>query len=124
MKLRLRENSIRLRLLQSEVEQLRQNGTVSEKIRFNEQQTLTYTLVVSATATEISSRFENREIIIEIPMGAALEWTTTDLIGLENKQKINENLTLEITLEKDFACLDRPFDADIRDAVPRPSQNC
>ena len=124
MKLRLRENSIRLRLLQSEIEQLRQSGTVSEKIQFNERQTLTYTLKISAAATEISSRFENAEIIVEIPLDAAREWMTTDLVGLENKQKINGNLTLEITLEKDFACLDRPFDADNRDAFPRPSQNC
>lgn len=123
MKLRLRENSIRLRLLRSEIEQLRQSGTVSEKIQFSPRRSLIYTLKVSA-ATEISSRYENNEIIIEIPFDAACEWTTTDLVGLENKQKINENLTLEITLEKDFACLDRPFDADNRDAFPRPSQNC
>ncbi len=124
MKLRLRENSIRLRLLQSEIEQLRQGGTVSEKIRFNERQTLTYTLIVSAAVTKISSRFENAEIIVEIPHNAIREWTTTDLVGLENKQKINENLTLEIKLEKDFVCLDRPFDEDNRDAFPRPTQNC
>lgn len=124
MKLRFRENSIRLRLLRSEIEQLRQNGNVSEKIQFNFSQTLTYTLVVSAAATEISARFENAQIIVEIPLDAMREWTTTNLVGLEKKQKITGNLTLEIKLEKDFVCLDRPFDGDNRDAFPRPTQNC
>ena len=123
MKLRLRENSIRLRLLQSEIEQLRQSGSVSEKIQFSHSQTLTYTLIVSAAAKEISSRFENEQIIVEIPLDAAREWTTTDLVGLKDKQQINQRLTLEITLEKDFACLDRPFDADNRDAFPRHTRN-
>ena len=124
MKLRLRENSIRLRLLRSEIEQLRQSGTVSEKIQFTERQTLTYTLKTSAVE-EISSRYENEEIVIEIPLGQAREWTTTDLVGLKNKQAINGNSTLEITLEKDFVCAGRPFDADNRDAFARPSkQNC
>jgi hypothetical protein len=124
MKLRLRENSIRLRLLQSEIELLRQSGRVSEKIQFNERRTLTYTLVVSA-AEEISSRYEMDEIVIEIPLAQAREWTTTELVGLKNKQTINGNSTLEITLEKDFVCADRPFDADNRDAFARPSmQNC
>lgn len=120
MKLRLRENSIRLRLLQSEIEQLRRSGTVSEKIQFNPRQTLTYTLKVSDDE-EISSRFENAEIVVRIPFDAAREWMTTDLVGLKNKQVVNDNTTLEITLEKDFVCLDRPFDADNRDAFPRPS---
>ena len=124
MKLRLRKNSIRLRLLQSEIDQLRNNRKVSEKIHFNQSQTFAYTIVISDESREISARFENGEIFVEIPSEQAFDWTNTNRVGLETEQKIDENLTLKITLEKDFVCLDRPFDADNADAFPHPKMNC
>lgn len=124
MKLRLRENSIRLRLLQSEVSELRIHGIVSEKIQFGAFQTLIYTIKVSRRAEEISARFEDGEITVEIPASAARDWTETNLIGLETEQKINENTGLKITIEKDFACPDRPADADNADAFPNPKTSC
>ena len=42
MKLRIRHNSIRLRLTQTEVTQLRDAGTVEEHIEFEQGQRLTY----------------------------------------------------------------------------------
>ncbi len=120
MKLRLRENSIRLRLLQDEIQRLRASGLVSEKIQFNQSQTFTYTLKISNAIKEISASFENSEIIVEIPFDAAQNWTETNLVGLESEQKIDEKQTLKILIEKDFVCLDRPFDEDYSDAFPKP----
>ncbi len=124
MKLRLRENSIRLRLLQTEVEQFRKSGSVSEKIRFNQYQVLTYTLKISNDAAEISACFEEKEIIVIVPSGAAQEWTETNLVGLEREHSIDKNSTLKISIEKDFVCLERPLDADNADAFPHPKMNC
>lgn len=124
MKLRLRENSIRLRLLQSEIKSLRETGCVSEKIRFAPHQTLTYTIKVSETTREIEARFENEEIIVEVPEILAEKWTETGRVGLENEQKFNELLSLRILLEKDFVCSERPADADNRDAFPHPKMHC
>ncbi len=106
MKLRLRENSIRLRLLQSEIKMLHDDGFVSEKIRFATQQTLTYTIRASEIIQEIAAQFENEEITIEVPKLLADEWTQTECVGLEGEQKIDGNLSLKILLEKDFVCLD------------------
>ncbi len=116
MKLRLRENSIRLRLLQGEIARLREIGTISEKIQFNQFQILNYTLKVSEEVKEISAHFKDKEIIVEIPLAAARDWTESNLVGLENEQKIDEKQTLKILIEKDFVCLDRPFDKDNADA--------
>lgn len=124
MKLRLRENSIRLRLLQSEVEQLRTREIVSEKIRFGEFQVLTYTLRISNNATQISACFADEEIIIEIPDDTARNWAETNLVGLEHEQTFGDDSTLKITVEKDFVCLERPLDADNADAFPHPKMNC
>ena len=118
MKLRLRENSIRLRLLQSEIKMLHDDGFVSEKIRFATQQTLTYTIRASEIIQEIAAQFENEEITIEVPKLLADEWTQTECVGLEGEQKIDGNLSLKILLEKDFVCLERPADIDNGDAFP------
>ncbi len=122
MKLRLRENSIRLRLLRCEIEQLRESGIVSEKIQFNQSQTFTYTLKTSNEIKNISACFKNSEVIVEIPFDAARDWTETNLVGLQNEQKIDETQTLKILIEKDFAFPDRPLDKDNSDAFPHPKQ--
>lgn len=124
MKLRLRENSIRLRLLQNELKLLGKNGFVSETITFAQSQKLIYALKISATADEISARFADGEIIIEIPAQMAENWINTDLVGLENELKIDGEKTLKILIEKDFVCVERPFDADNKDAFPHPKMNC
>ena len=124
MKLRLRENSIRLRLLQSEMNTLGEGGFVAETIVFSANQKLTYWLKISKDASEIFARFENEEIIVEIPTQAARDWIETDLVGLEYEQKIDEAAKLKILIEKDFVCVERPFDADNADAFPHPKANC
>ncbi len=118
MKLRLRENSIRLRLLHGEIVRLRESGKISENIRFNESRTLTYTLVISKETKEISARFEASEIVVAIPFEAARNWMETNLVNLEYEQKIGENSTLKILLEKDFACSEKIFDQDNADVFP------
>lgn len=124
MKLRLRENSIRLRLLQSEIKKLKDSGKVSEEISFSESHKLIYCLEISEDLQEISAKFENGEIIVKIPVQAAQNWIETDLVGLENEQQINGENSLKILIEKDFVCLDRPFDKDNTDAFPHPQTNC
>jgi len=124
MKLRLRENSIRLRLLQSEMNTLGEGGFVAETIVFSANQKLTYWLKISKDASEIFARFENEEIIVEIPTQAARDWIETDLVGLEYEQKIDEAAKLKILIEKDFVCVERPFDADNADAFPHPKVTC
>ncbi len=122
MKLRLRENSIRLRLLQSEVRQLREIGNVSETIVFgvNPTENLTYSLRVSAEATEIRAQMMDNQIEVFLPLKTAENWADTDQIGLYETQAIGDLATLKIIVEKDFVCVDRPLDEDNRDAFSVP----
>jgi len=124
MKLRLRENSIRLRLLQSEIRQLGESGRVSEKILFAPLQTLNYSVIIADETKEITASFQNGDVTVEIPKVLADEWIETGQIGLENEQIINENLNLKIILEKDFSCPERPLDADNADAFQNPKSSC
>ena len=124
MKLRLRENSIRLRLLQTEIAQLRERGSVSEKISFAPGQTFQYSIGISKNGNEIKARFENGGVKIEIPKTLATEWIETERIGLESEQIVDDNLRLKIVLEKDFSCPERPLDPDNANAFPNPKSSC
>jgi hypothetical protein len=126
MKLRLRENSIRLRLLQSEVVQLREIGNVSETIVFgiNPAENLTYSLRVSEDEDEISAQMTDNQIEVLLPLNAAEIWADTNEVGLYGEQKIGHLTTLKIIVEKDFVCVERPTDADNKDAFPHPKMKC
>ena len=126
MKLRLRENSIRLRLLQSEVIQLREIGDVSETIIFgiDPTETLTYSLRISAEASEISAQIIDNQIKIFLPLLTAENWANSNEVGLYAEQKISNLAVLKIIIEKDFVCIDRPLDADNVDAFPHPKMKC
>jgi len=126
MKLRLRENSIRLRLLQAEVKQLRETGNVSERIIFgvNPTDTLVYSLRVSEDAETIYAQMTNNQIEIFVPLNVAENWADTSEVGLYAAQNIGDLGELKINIEKDFVCVERPGDEDNKDAFPHPKTNC
>ncbi len=126
MKLRLRENSIRLRLLQSEVAQLREFGNISETLVFgvNPTETLTYSLRTSAEVPEISAQMIDNQIEIFLPLSTAERWADSDETGLYGVQAIGDLAVLKIAVEKDFVCVDRPLDEDNKDAFPHPKMEC
>lgn len=126
MKLRLRENSIRLRLLQPEVTQLRETGNVSERITFgaNPTETLVYSLRVSEDADDVFAQMTDNNIEIFLPIKTAENWADTNEVGLYAAQKLGDLGELKIAIEKDFVCVDRPHDADNKDAFPHPKMKC
>ena len=116
MKLRIKGNSIRLRLLRSEVERFANDGRISDEINFGAS-TLRYTLV-AGNADSTHATIENNEISVTVPLTTAKDWTGTDQVGIESQQPISDGETLSILIEKDFECVGRPDDADRADAFP------
>lgn len=123
MKLRIRGNSIRLRLLRGEVAQLAATGKVSETIDFGAAQ-LVYTLAATGSSNKISANLAENEITIFVPDAQARDWAESNEVSLAAEQRITQTATLQILIEKDFVCLDRPDDADNPDAFPHPSKKC
>lgn len=123
MKLRIRGNSIRLRLLRSEVAKFSATGIFKESIDFGASK-LTYILRRSDQTTALSAHFADNEITVLIPAQTAQNWTETELVGLTGEQRISDSETLKILVEKDFVCLDRPDDEDNQDAYPNISHKC
>lgn len=126
MKLRLRENSIRLRLLQTEVIQLREIGNISERIIFgiNPTDTLTYSLRVSGETEKVFAQMTDNQIEVFLPIKIAENWADTEEVGLYETQNIGDLGELKIIVEKDFVCVDRPFNEDHKDAFPHPKMKC
>ena len=123
MKLRIKGNSIRLRLLRSEVDRFAAEGRISDEVRFGIN-ALRYSLLMSDEAESIYSRFENNEITVFIPASAARNWATGEMVGFETVQAIDGGEGLTILVEKDFVCVDRPEDPDRADAFPNPNGVC
>lgn len=122
MKLRLKNNSIRLRLTQNETERFAATGRVEETIDFSveKNEKFVYALEASAGANEISAKFENHRITVFVPKNQADEWTKTAQISMENASAIGGNKTLRLLIEKDFACLKPRAGEDDTDAFPNP----
>jgi hypothetical protein len=122
MKLRIKGNSIRLRLLRDEVERFAAEGRISEEIEFGTN-TLRYSVLASKDVESIFATFSENEIAILIPEAMARDWASTEMVGLETDQAI-KNGRLTILIEKDFVCLDRPNDPDREKAYPNPNAVC
>ncbi len=123
MKLRIRANSIRLRLLRGEVAEFAANGVLRETINFGAS-SLDYVLQITDSANELKTEFSGGEIVVNVPTAKAREWTETEAVSLSGEQKIGSDKFLKILVEKDFVCLDRINDADNEDAYPNMSHKC
>lgn len=126
MKLRIRGNSLRLRLLRGEIERFGKTGCLAETIQFGAAQ-LAYSLEMRSEAQTINANFADNQITVIIPESTARNWIESEQVGLTGEQ-LNETdapeNVLKITIEKDFVCLERKDDPDNADAFPHPLEKC
>jgi hypothetical protein len=129
MKLRIRGNSIRLRLTQAEVAALAEHGHVDESVSFVGGQMLIYALVCSDVGSRPRSTLTttNFGARIEITVSAddVRKWAASqETVALESSEVLTTGDALRILVEKDFACLtERPHEDDA-DAFPNPKASC
>jgi hypothetical protein len=101
MKLRLKGNSIRLRLTQREVEQLASSGIVEEAIQFGPgKRSFTYAIEVSRDIVAVGAEYENERMRVLLPSSRTQSWASSGEVGIEASDGL-----LRIVVEKDFACL-------------------
>jgi hypothetical protein len=118
MKLRLRGQSIRLRLTRSEVAQLAQAGLVEETIQIGPKANaqLVYRLQLSTEHSRMTADFQDRQITVFLPADLGRRWSLDDTVGLYGE----EPWGLRLAVEKDFKCLEvRPHEDD-SDAYEHP----
>ena len=104
MKLRIKCDSLRLRLTQGEVRALAERGEVEDRISFPGGTALRYRLRVDGDSDEISAGYARDLIDIRVPGPLCERWCGTDLVTLSASQAMSGGELL-ITVEKDWACL-------------------
>jgi hypothetical protein len=123
MKLRLRGNSLRLRLTQREVNDLVAVGSVEEKTAFGPGASLSYAIALGEVPT-VGASFDAGAIRVTVPFAEARAWATSDRVAMEGEQAAPGGESLRLLIEKDFACLTPRTGEDDRDAFPNPNPTC
>jgi len=122
MKLRIRANSIRLRLKRGEVEKLAAGTGIVEQTHFPDS-VLTIRLDVVENDA-ISANFDNGSINVSVPKSKVLDWADTDQVSLFAEQQVSGEGSLSLLIEKDFTCLEPGHHRDCEDdedTFPHPS---
>jgi len=107
MKLRIKGNSLRLRVSPSEMERLMSAGRVEEIVRFapDPGAKLTYALEQAASNQEIAVRYSPQELTVVLSVESVREWAQSKLVGIYGAVDVGSG-QLTLAVEKDFACLD------------------
>jgi hypothetical protein len=115
MKLRIQGNSLRLRLTQKEVAQLRDRGRVESFIEFAPGGALVYLLESSFHAKAVTATFDGQAIRVMVPKHVMTEWAESDQVSIEAMSHAG----VQLRIEKDFQCLHKADEQD-PDAFPNP----
>lgn len=118
MKIRIRENSIRLRLTKTEVEEFCKVKSFSQNTHFGNA-TFTYRLQSKEENDGLSAIYLNNEIIVFIPLLDVEKWKNDAQVGFSNAFDIGNGKELLLKVEKDFVCLDET-EEDQSDNYPNP----
>jgi hypothetical protein len=120
MKLRIRDNSIRLRLTRGEVDLLRANGLVEARTEFPGDREFHYVLESSPASVAPGAFFSDRVITVRVPETTALAWASTEQVSIEGEQLLDDGEKLTILVEKDFVCLAPREGEDESEMYPNP----
>jgi len=123
MKIRIKGNSIRIRLSRPEVEQFGKEGYLEEHTEFGNN-AFGYVLQNSKEGNALSATFEQGKITMSVPESMTREWTTTERVGYDSNMDIGNGKQLFLLLEKDFKCIDAPPYEDQSDNYEHPTLSC
>lgn len=121
MKLRIRGNTLRLRISRSEMVTLVEAGIIEDTIHFSmaPEASLTYALQHVASGPDIRVEYLPQRVELVLSTEAAKRWASNNEVGIYGTVETGAG-PLELLVEKDYACLDgdNPLDED---AFPNPN---
>ena len=122
MKLRIRGNSLRVRVSRSEVARLLAGDCLEETIHFSPAPVakFTYALQQEQSLSRPTVQYTENTVAILIPTDQANAWGTTGQVGIAENISLGNLGSLGLLIEKDFACLDRN-EEDNEDTFPNPN---
>ncbi len=120
MKLRIKGNSIRLRLTQSEIRQVGAGQTVREEVLFGTGH-FAYALVPDPAIGAMDAWFGDGELQVRLPAVLAAQWAHSEQVGIEARIDGRPGTSLHLLIEKDFQCLHKRPDEDESDHFRNPA---
>jgi hypothetical protein len=121
MKLRIKGNSLRLRVSRSELAHFQAGGRIEETIRFAEapEAKLTYALESAVQSSPVRVRYGFHDVTVFLSKDQVRIWESETEVGVYSNLDIGSAGSLDVIVEKDFACLDRG-DEENRDTFANP----
>src|SRR5260370_15837109 len=121
MKLRIKGNSLRLRVSRSELAHFQAGGRIEETIRFAEapEAKLTYALESAVQSSPVKVRYRFHDVTVILSENQVRIWEAESEVGVYSNLDIGSAGSLDVIVEKDFACLDRG-DEENRDTFANP----
>ncbi|MCX6621390.1 MAG: hypothetical protein NTY38_09975 [Acidobacteria bacterium] len=96
MKLRMQDDSVRLRMRRSEVLRLAAEGRVAARVHFGAR-ILEYSIELDDDFSQVIAEFAGDAIRVRVPRAQGLEWCRTTAVGLPANSGIPA-----VLVEKDF----------------------
>ncbi len=112
MKIRIKNNSVRYRLTQSDVAALIEKGYLEDSVDFGTQK-FVYAIDINA-GEQLAASYTNNTVTLLMPQFMIEELANTDKVGFSG-----ESGEVHLLVEKDFTCLDNVAE-DQSDNYPNP----
>lgn len=118
---------MRLRVSRSELARFLNGQRVEETIHFTRapEASLTYALECAVQAAPVSVEYRSQIVNIILSNDQARIWGAEDEVGVYSALDVGAPSSLEVIVEKDFACLDRSDDENSDSfANPQAAASC
>jgi hypothetical protein len=120
VKLRLLDDSIRLRLSRGEVLAAEEHGLVEGQTRFPDGSKFTFALEALMAGTA-GAEFSGGRMVVRLPAAEIASWANDDAaVSLDVEVELPGGDRLRLLVEKDFQCLTRRADEDQSDMFANP----
>lgn len=104
MKLRIRGNSVRIRVSKPELDQIAEAGSTEDKIQFAPANELRYRVDVKASGP-VEAEFRGSLLRVIVPRKEVDRWLEPEQVSIEGRQAVGDGTHLRILVEKDYTCL-------------------
>lgn len=122
MKLRIKRNSIRIRLSKTEVQELASGSLLEDSVSFSYSR-FGYSVKPVSNSDLLYASYEEGIITLYVPQSLLKDWPTNTVIGFETSMPVERSGNLHLLLEKDFKCLDTTIE-DQSDYYDNPDKTC
>lgn len=121
MKLRLLDDSIRLRLSRGEVAAADERGVVEGQTRFPDGSVFRFALEALQHGAGARAAFADDRMMVQLPASEISAWARDDsAVSIRGELELPDGGALKLLIEKDFQCLAPRGDEDQSDLFQNP----